>query len=122
MGKQTVLAKKRRGPPPTGKGVQVVVRSQPDPLAAIDKWVARQPDHPTRAEAIRRLVELGLTLVRPKQASHSRARKAHELAGKHLDRLADQSATAEEQTRRKHRLLKGPEEFRSVRIDRAKKK
>ena len=60
MGKQTVLAKKRRGPPATGKGVQVVVRMQPDPLSALDNWVAKQKDQPTRPEAIRRLVEIGL--------------------------------------------------------------
>jgi hypothetical protein len=60
MGKKTVLAKKRRGPAPTGKGVQVVVRLQPDPLSALDNWAAKQRDQPTRAEAIRRLVELGL--------------------------------------------------------------
>jgi hypothetical protein len=60
MGKQTVLAKKKRGPAPTGKGVQVVVRMQPAPLSALDDWVTKQKDQPTRAEAIRRLVELGL--------------------------------------------------------------
>ena len=60
MGKQTVLAKKRRGPPPTGKGVQVVVRLQPAPLGALDAWATKQEDQPIRAEAIRRLVELGL--------------------------------------------------------------
>jgi hypothetical protein len=60
MTKQTVLAKKKRGPAPTGKGTQVVVRLQPDPLAALDGWVTKQKDKPTRAEAIRRLVELGL--------------------------------------------------------------
>jgi hypothetical protein len=60
MAKQTVLAKKKRGPAPTGKGVQVVVRLQPDPLAALDAWVTKQKEKPTRAEAIRRLVELGL--------------------------------------------------------------
>jgi hypothetical protein len=60
MGKQTVLAKKKRGPAPTGKGVQVVVRMQPAPLSALDDWVKKQKDQPTRAEAIRRLVELGL--------------------------------------------------------------
>jgi hypothetical protein len=38
----------------------VVVRWQPAPLAALDQWVAAQPDQPTRAEAIRRLVEIGL--------------------------------------------------------------
>jgi hypothetical protein len=60
MAKKTVLAKKKRGPAPTGKGTQVVVRLQPDPLAALDAWVAKQKDKPTRAEAIRRLVEIGL--------------------------------------------------------------
>jgi hypothetical protein len=60
MKKQAVLARKRRVPRPTGKGVQVVVRWQPVPLSALDAWVTKQSDHPTRAEAIRRLVELGL--------------------------------------------------------------
>jgi hypothetical protein len=60
MGKQTVLAKKKRGPPATGKGTQVVVRIQPAPLSALDAWAAAQDDNPTRAEAIRRLVEIGL--------------------------------------------------------------
>jgi hypothetical protein len=60
MGKQTVLAKKKRGPPPTGKGVQVVVRMQPTPLAALDAWATKQKPKPSRPEAIRRLVELGL--------------------------------------------------------------
>ena len=55
-----MLAKKKRGPAPTGKGVQVVVRLQPAPLTALDAWAAKQDDQPTRAEAIRRLVELGL--------------------------------------------------------------
>jgi hypothetical protein len=66
MGKQTVLAKKKRGPAPTGKGVQVVVRMQPTPLAALDGWLAKQDDKPSRAEAIRRLVELGLKAKAPK--------------------------------------------------------
>jgi hypothetical protein len=52
-----VLAPKQR---PPGPGVQVVVRLQPDPLSALDKWAAKQSDQPTRAEAIRRLIELGL--------------------------------------------------------------
>ncbi len=57
MKKQAVQAQKRR---PPGPGVQVVVRLQPDPLNALDNWAAKQADQPTRAEAIRRLVELGL--------------------------------------------------------------
>jgi hypothetical protein len=75
MGKKTVLAKKRRGPPPTGKGEQVVVRWQPGPLAALDAWVEKQKDPDlTRAEAIRRLVEASLAAQRtPKQAKNSPA-------------------------------------------------
>jgi hypothetical protein len=82
MAKQTVLAKKKRGPAPTGKGTQVVVRLQPDPLAALDAWVAKQKDGPTRAEAIRRLVELGLkvkTEAKPVRRAGRRLR-AQELA------------------------------------------
>ena len=59
-------AKKKRGPAPTGKGVQVVVRMQPAPLSDLDGWATRQNDKPTRAEAIRRLVELGLKVKAPK--------------------------------------------------------
>jgi hypothetical protein len=29
-------------------------------MATVDAWAAKQEDHPSRAEAIRRLVELGL--------------------------------------------------------------
>jgi hypothetical protein len=43
------------------------------------------------------------------------------MAAKQLDQLADKSAAAEEQANRKRRLLKGPEEFRGVRVDRSKK-
>lgn len=35
-------------------------RFQPALLAAVDEWRKEQPDLPTRPEAVRRLVELGL--------------------------------------------------------------
>lgn len=57
---ETLLARKKRGPAPTGKGQQVVVRMQPDRLAALDDWIAMQPDQPTRPEAVRRLLEKAL--------------------------------------------------------------
>jgi hypothetical protein len=92
-------------------------------LAVIVKWAESQPDVSTLSEAIRRLVEIGLTVkTRPKQPSPARAKKANEMAAKQLDRLVDKSAPVEEQASRKQRLLKGPEEFRNVRIDRAKTK
>jgi hypothetical protein len=117
-----VLAKKRRGPAPTGKGVQVVVRLQPDPLRALDGWAAKQNDHPTRAEAIRRLVELGLT-VKTRSAPSERQRAAlADLAAKAIDSLTAETAENNEKASRKRRLLKGPEEFREVRVDRPKGK
>lgn len=54
---------KRRGPgrpKTTGKGAQIGMRWQAPLLAAIDAWRAEQDDEPSRAEAIRRLVERGL--------------------------------------------------------------
>jgi hypothetical protein len=121
MGKQSMLAKKKRGPPPTGKGVQVVVRMQPDPLAALDAWVAKQKDELTRAEAIRRLVELGLT-VKTKAAPSERLRaarshRAKELAAKTIEKIIDPAALPEERIERKRRLTKGPAEFRDARVD-----
>jgi hypothetical protein len=40
---------------------------------------------------------------------------------KAIDGLSDDLASATDQESRKHRLLKGPEEFREVRVDRTKK-
>ena len=38
----------------------VGVRLQPDQLAALDAWIAHQPDKLSRPEAIRQLAEKGL--------------------------------------------------------------
>ena len=65
MGNKSEAPKKKRGPAPTGKGVQVGERWQPSELAAIDGWIAASADKTlTRAHAIRRLVELGLKAKR----------------------------------------------------------
>jgi hypothetical protein len=61
MDKTTVISKKKRGPAPTGKGEPIVVRMQPPSLAVLDAWIGKQkPPYPSRPEAIRCLVELGL--------------------------------------------------------------
>jgi Arc/MetJ-type ribon-helix-helix transcriptional regulator len=110
MGTQSVLAKKKRGPAPTGKGVQVVVRLQPAPLTALDQWVATQSDRPTRAEAIRRLVELGLkaNTLEPKAVGRLRERVAGgaELAARAVDSLTVGAADADERASRKRRRTK----------------
>jgi len=51
----------RRGLPPTGKGVLVLLRLQPPLLASLDEWISNQENSRTRPEAIRRLIEIGLT-------------------------------------------------------------
>lgn len=57
---ETLQPKKRRGPAPTGIGTPVQVRLQPRQLAAVDKWRSKQPDVPSRPEAVRRLISLAL--------------------------------------------------------------
>ena len=60
-GKDKCGTKEKRGPPATGKGIQVGERWHPSELAAIDAWIAASADKTlTRAHAIRRLVALGL--------------------------------------------------------------
>ena len=44
----------------TSAGTLVGTRFQPALLAAVDEWRKDQPDLPTRPEAVRRLVEVGL--------------------------------------------------------------
>ena len=62
MPRQSVISRKRRGPPPTGKGVPILVRIQPKLLASLDVWIARQDISFTRPEAIRRLIEFALAV------------------------------------------------------------
>ena len=45
--------------------------------------------------------------------------KASEMAGEEIDRLGDPLATDEERQLRKQRLIKGPQEFRDIRSNRA---
>jgi len=68
------------------------------------------------------MVELGLT-VKPRSSPADRLRSARalELAAKVIDGLTSSNADVENDSR-KRRRLKGPEEFRGVRVDRPKAK
>jgi hypothetical protein len=123
MKKSISVNKKSRGRPKKKGGVYPVtaVRLPPALGAEVDKWAVLQADAPTRSEAIRRLVELGLT-VKKKSAPSERQRAAlADLAAKAIDSLTVE-APDDEKASRKRRLLKGPEEFREVRVDRPKGK
>jgi hypothetical protein len=68
MARQSVISRKKRGPPATGKGVPVLVRLQPPLLVDVDEWIAKQDIPFTRPEAIRRLIEFALA-AKPKNRS-----------------------------------------------------
>lgn len=90
--------------------------------ARVDAWAAEQEGEPSRSEAIRRLVEIGLESAPVgRRTSKKTAVKAAHLAGEMVDFLADPSATEEQRAKRKRRLLKGPTEFRDMRRDLSKR-
>jgi len=115
--------KRSRGRPATNP-TSIHLTLAPSPLADVDRWIEKQkePDL-TRPEAIRRLVELGLTVGgKPKQTTAATADRAKELASKAIDSLTAGAPNKDEKASRKRRLIKGPEEFREVRVDRPKGK
>jgi hypothetical protein len=88
--------------------------------AKVDVWAAHQSDRPARTEAVRRLLELGLLVEPARRSSGKQKTRASEMAGDAIDHLVEHAAKAEDKASRKSRLLKGPEEFREVRVDRQK--
>ena len=95
--------------------------ASPKIRAAIIKWAERQPDAPSLSEALRRLVELGLAVQRrPKRETAQHAERAKALASKAIDQLTEETPDHDKKSNRKRRLIRGPEEFREVRVDRPK--
>jgi hypothetical protein len=117
--KKSITVKPKRGRPPSGgRDPLMGFRASPVLRASIVKWAESQHDNPTLSDAIRRLVELGLT--HPKSVrtrSKRRSTRAKQLAAATLDKLVDPSTPVDEVADRKRKLLKGPEEFRQSRID-----
>jgi hypothetical protein len=123
MKRQSVLSRKKRGPPATGKGLLIGVRIQPNALKELDGWIRRQRDEPSRPEAIRRLVDRALAGKGvPRRPNKEARRKAAQMAAREIDQLGDKSATSAERESRKRRLLSGPKEFRDLRGDLPKTK
>jgi hypothetical protein len=84
----------------------------------VDRWRDRLDNELSRPAAIMQLAEIGLESAKPMGRTNPKsAAKASELAAQTLDRLTDQSASTQERSRRKRRLLKGPREFRKMRSD-----
>ncbi len=90
---------------------------QPAELAALDAWISKQSETPSRPEAIRRLVALGLT-VKTKSAPSERRRAAlADLASKAIDSVTVSKPNNGEKASRKRRLIKWHEEIREARVD-----
>jgi hypothetical protein len=88
------------------------LRALPELRQRIEAWAKQQDDSPLLSEAIRRLVELGLAGSQaPKKTGRKAAAKASDLAAEQIEQRA-----------RKHRLIKGPKEFREMRGDQPKAK
>jgi hypothetical protein len=87
----------------------------------IEEWAV---DHEmTFAQAIRRLVELGLTVkTKTRQTGRNLAARASDLAAAAIDSLTVGAADSEQQAGRRRRLTKGPPEFREDRVDLPKAK
>jgi hypothetical protein len=101
-------------------------RASPVMRATVVRWAEKQPDMPTLSEAIRQLVELGLTPGTKNSPSErlraARLDRAKELAAKTIEKIIDPAAPPLERAERKRRLTKGPAEFREARIDQPKAK
>jgi hypothetical protein len=118
QGKLMPLRVKRDRPRATRAGEQLLdVRCPTDLLARLDAWRRTRPEVLSRAQALRRLAEIGLQAEQrmPRPASKQAASKASQMAGRVIDRMGDPSASTEERQKRKRRLLKGPVEFRDMR-------
>jgi hypothetical protein len=65
MKKATVSANRKRiGRPPVGS-INIGVRVPPNELGVLDAWIVRQPDKPSRPEALRRLASKALASKKP---------------------------------------------------------
>jgi hypothetical protein len=119
-----LAAKRKRGRPATGRDPVTAIRLSTGMRKKVDAWAAGQTDKPSRSEAIRRLVGLGLEYLpaAPRRTEKKAAARASEMAGSMIDWLSDKSTPAEERAKRKRRLVKGPEEFRDMRGDLPKPK
>jgi hypothetical protein len=121
MSKSISVKRKKAGRPATGTEPLYGVRIADPLMKQIMDWAKAQGA--TRSEAIRRLVEIGLGSAKVARGQkRSDSPTARDLAAVQIDRLTDPAAPADEQAHRKRHLLKGPEEFREVRVDRVKKK
>ena len=93
MRKSISVNKNSRGRPRKKGGVHPVtaVRLSPGLGSAVDRWAGKQDDKPSRSEAIRRLVELGLAVkTKARPTGRLSAALVADLAAEAIDSLGPQ--------------------------------
>jgi len=60
MSREKVIQKRKPGRPATGNDPMMAFRLSKEKVAEVEAWAARQPDKPSRSEALRRLIDLGM--------------------------------------------------------------
>ncbi len=100
-------------------GTTINVRMKRDLLASLDRWIEGLSGAKlSRPGAIRRLVEMGLSHSAGRRGLSDAARaQASAIAADVVDQLTDSMAPADEQQKRKRKLIHGPREFREIRQD-----
>jgi hypothetical protein len=114
MARSGTANRKKRVRDGAGRGPVTAVWLPRNILEQIDQW-RLEHGAKTRSKAVQWLVKQALGTDPERRPSRKAAAKASELAGREIDRLADPTATTEEQAERKRRLIKGPREFRRLR-------
>jgi hypothetical protein len=104
--------------PSSGRDAISAVTMSEGLTAEVDAWA--EANDMVRSDAIRRLIELGLSAT-PSAAAHGSARRdpvdIENLAAKQIDQLLDPLLPTAERERRIRRLTEGPPEFSDERID-----
>ncbi len=104
--------------PSSGRDAISAVKLSEGLTADVDAWA--EAHDMVRSDAIRHLVELGLSAPTISDSQRSAQRgplEIENLAVKQIDHLLDPSLPTEERERRIRRLTEGPPEFSDERID-----
>jgi hypothetical protein len=88
MAKSVSVKRKKAGRPATGTDPLMGFRASPVMRASVVRWAETQPDKPSLSEAIRRLVELGLTVkTKTRPSGRLSAALVADLAAEAIDSL-----------------------------------
>ena len=101
--------------PGSARGAVIAVKMPESLTAEVDAWA--EAHDMIRADAICRLIEIGLSSRPGREAHPTNPIELEDLAVRQISRLLDPSLPLDERDRRIRRLIEGPAEFSAQRID-----